>query len=408
MAISKKQRIWPIIVIMGITILFGMVNGSQGRYDVPPAPFALMFDKNQLVRVMGSFLLVMIYILRYKFTTLKNGVLGTLWVIPLMMLVYYIGSGIEGLSDGFLGVLVKMTDVVGFYLLVYRLSLRENFRRIFLSSLAMMGTIFLAINLVALLVDPVNAFRAERFRGITFSVNWMGSYLALFLMPLFSQYLLSKKKIKIFWLIILLIAVTFLILTGARAAIITSLFSFVIFLWFIYKSKIDDSVSMKGVMGIMTLIFIGMSIVIMVYPEWFTVAEIRLSGNLDTRTLIFEAGWNRWTSPFLGMFDEGYGVESVFLTMLYVYGIVGFSILFMVFSQILLKAKIASKKFKSVEGPTGMAILIGFLINCFFEGLYFGTMSAFNLIFYIGLGLLFSATKKKAVINKKIQRKQHA
>ena len=91
MAISKKQRIWPIIMIMGITILFGMVNGSQGRFGVPPAPFAFMFDNNQIVRVFGSFLLLIIYISRYKLTMLKNGVLGTLWVIPIVMLVYFLG-----------------------------------------------------------------------------------------------------------------------------------------------------------------------------------------------------------------------------------------------------------------------------------------------------------------------------
>ena len=398
LAMTKKDRIWPIVVIMGITILFGMVNGSQGRYGVPPAPFAYLFDHNQIVRILGSFLLTIIYISKYKFTIVKNSVFGTLLILPITMLLYYIGSGVEGLSDGFLGVLIKMTDVVGFYLLVHRLSLKESCRNTFLTGLAMIGAAFLAISLAGLFIDPINAFRAERFRGILFSVNWMGSYLALFFIPLLSQYLLSKKVRKTFWLITVLITLTLLLLTGARAAMITVLVSSLIYIFYIYKSNIKHLVSMKSVTRIVILALFGMSIIIMLYPEWFIATETRLSENLDTRTSTFEAGWDRWTSPYLGMLDERYGVESIYLTMLYVYGIIGFSILFTVFTKILLKAIIVSKKFTSLEGPTGMAILIGFFVNCFFEGLYFGTMSAFNLIFYIGLGLLFSVKSKQKIV----------
>lgn len=397
LAITKKQRIWPIIMIMGITMLFGMVNGSQGRPGIPPAPFAFMFDNNQIVRILGSFLLVIIYNSRYKMTNISSGVLETLCVLPIVMLVYYIVSGIEGFSDGLLGVLVKISDIIGFYLLVHRLSKRDDFRRILLAGLAMMGAVFLLISLLGLLADPVNAFRAGRFRGIVFSVNWMGTYLALFLIPFFSQYLLNNKKIKIFWLIILLMTITLLILTGSRAAMITALISFVVFMWFIYKSKINASVSMQGVLGIFIFVVIGMSIIISLNPEWFTLAEARLGGNLDTRTLTFQAGWDIWfdDSPLIGMLDQNYGVESVYLTMLYVYGIIGFFILIIVFTRLILKAINISKYFKSLEGPVGIAILIGFIINCFFEGLYFGTMSAFNLIFYMGLGFLFSFPKKR-------------
>lgn len=396
-SIVRKQTIWPIIMIMGITILFGMVHGSQGRFGVPPAPFAFMFDHNQIVRVAGSFLLVLVYLAKFKFSILKNSILGTLWVIPLLMLLYYIASGIEGLSDGLLGVLVKMADVVGFYLLVHRLSLSEDLRSKFLKGIAYIGVGFILINVLALWTDPIHSFRADRFRGIVFSVNWMGTYLALFLVPLLSQYFLSKRKMKILWLGILLVAITLLVLTGSRGAIITALISLIIFIWLLPKSRMSGSISKKGIFGILTLVGIGLSIVMITHPEWFTVVEMRFSENVDTRSATFEAGWNNWynNSPYFGMLDEQYGVESIYLTMLYVYGIVGFSVFLAVILRLLLKAKSVVKRFNSLEGPAGMAIFISFLVNCLFEGLYFGTMSAFNLIFYMGLGLLFSVRRRQ-------------
>ncbi len=397
MAVGKKQRIWPIIVIMGITILFGMVNGSQGRPGVPPSPFAFMFDNNQIVRVLGSFLLVSIYLAKFKLTSLKNGVLGTLWVIPLLMLLYYIGSGIEGLSDGFLGVLVKMADVVGFYLLVHRYSLSPDIRSKFLKGVAYIGLVFIIINLFALLMDPIHSFRAERFRGIIFSVNWMGTYLAFFLVPFFSQYFLGERKMKILWLGTLIITGIFLILTGSRGAILTAFVTFLIFIWFVPKTRMSGSISKKGIFSISILLGIGLSISMMMYPEWFTVAEGRLGSGLDSRSATFEAGWDKWYNYgfYLGMLDESYGVESIYLTMLYVYGIIGLSSLLAVILHLLLKAKNISKRFNSLEGPAGMAILVGFSVNCLFEGLYFGTMSAFNLFLYIGLGLLFSVRQRQ-------------
>lgn len=395
MAIVRKQTIWYIIMIMGITILFGMVNGSQGRFGLPPAPFAFMFDQNQIVRVVGSFLLVVIYLAKFKFSILKDSVLGTLWIIPLLMLVYYIGSGIEGLSDGFLGVLVKMADVVGFYLLVHRLSLSQDYRSMFLKGIAVIGLVFIIINLFALLVDPVNSFRASRFRGIIFSTNWMGTYLAFFLIPLFSQYLSSRRMMKILWLGVLLVATIFLILTGSRGAILTAFITFLIFIWFTPKAQINGSFSKKRLLSVITLLSILMSIIILMYPEWFSVTSDRLSSGLDSRSNVYKTGWDIWynNSLYFGMLDEKYSVESVYLTMLYVYGIVGFFIFLLVLSRLLLKAMIASKRFNSLEGPVGMAIFIGFFVNSALEGLYFGTMSAFNSILYIGLGLLFSVRR---------------
>lgn len=391
-ALNKSKSITPIFIIMGLTILFGIVNGAEGRYGVPPAAFAYLFDGNQYVRTIGSLLLSIIYISRFGFKIPNKGVFGLLLIYPFLMFIYFVGSSEQGFSDGIFGTIIKISDVIGFYLLIQMLSIDKNTQYLVLKFIAILGVIFIIINLLAIVLDPVNSYRAFRFRGIVFSVNWIGAYLTLILIPLFSQYFLSNDNKK-YWLIFIVIDLVLIILTGSRASLIAAfvyIFSFIV----LSQKQNDILINFRKVLFLLISFSLLLILIMNLYPEWFSFVNDRLSSNIDTRSDVFMKYFEMWYEKgyFLGLFSESYAVESNYVSALYVYGLVGLIIFLCIWIAILFKTYnvIRNREEVSIFNISGISMFLGYLVHSFFEAFYFGTMSAFNLFMYLGLALAFS------------------
>lgn len=384
---------------MGITILYGMVNGSQGRDGVAPAAFSYLFVNNQIVRSLGTVCLALIYLVRHGFKAPKNNKFFLLAIFPSYMFLVFFISGTEGMSDGILGTIIKITDIIAFYLLIHIYQCSTNDSNKILLGFSYLGILFILINIATLIIDKQGAFRGERFRGIMLNVNWTGTYLAFFISIFISQYLSNTRKLKLVWLIATITAILLLILTGSRSALLSATVGMVIIFRSLLKSKRSSMNSVKEIISSIIFILIGIFLYIIYNRESFEFVEKRLHSNQDTRSAVYINVWYQWCENgfFLGLQNELYSVESVYLSALYVYGVIGLCVLIIVFSVIVYKSIKINKLSTDDCGPTGLAIVGIFIVNAILENIYFGTMAAFNLFFYIAIALVMSNDKSSTI-----------
>lgn len=160
----------------------------------------------------------------------------------------------------------------------------------------------------------------------------------------------------------------------------------------LYEECRDDGQNQK-ITAILLLISITYSAMAYWRHDAFTLTtermQLTIDGKLNTRQEMWYDTIERWQRGdiIFGSSDPGDGVESLYLSMLSVYGIVGLSILIVSFIMIFFTLLNIRKQNRSMFWSLGFVSLIGFCFNCIFEALYLGTMSAFNPILYMMIGM---------------------
>ncbi len=395
---KSKFKFFGFVIIYGIIFFSGIVHNSNaiGMNYVQPAALASYFHSSHYARIAVISVLSLIILLELsELMKVKQPVLISLFIMPFLFALYQVGSGDEGFNKGMIGFYIRTIDILGLFSLTYLLSISLGGKKL-LKIIKYIAMVYIAFCLVGLIVDNQSSFRAERFRGISFSSNWAGAYLAMFSIYLLAAYSVeTDKKNKILSISLFFVSVTLLLLTGSRGAMLSAAIGVIIF--HIYNRKLSSNENKITVLIFYIVPFLLLFYYLAMELELFSVVSDRLTNAGNTRADIWEKGYNNWVSNnvFFGTTNAGDAVESLYLSVLYVYGIIGFTALILVIAYLLASSYRHMKYANSSPAIAGFSVFVCFLINNLFEALYLGVMSSFHLFMYFSLGLIFAESHNR-------------
>lgn len=369
-----------------LAVLSGLAYNPNSAF-VPAGAFSTFFGRTDIVRAMSVFvMLALLFSPGLPRVPYKHKVIIVVSAFPLFMGIISALTGEPAFTKGIAGFALRMTDIVCFFSFGLWLGLRKNSND-FTRFMLLLALIVAGLNIAAVIFDPSSSIRAERFRGVSFSVNWAGIYLALLIVPVFATVLSAKSWFSRSLVMPILVALlVFLLSSGSRGAIASGLAGIIALLFTTRVSKLVSG--LVAAVVILTITFL---------PENRSLASMsgavdRFSTAHNTRESVWQDGWQSWLNSgqiWFGSLDTSNAVESQFLSTLFVYGVIGTIVLSLCLAALVFQITVAVRGRPSTTSGVATSIVVVFLFSCLFEAPFFGIISAFNIFLLISIGAIF-------------------
>ena len=376
-----KGKLSFLIFIFFTTIIAGIFNGGEAVYSFTPqqaffSKYASGYGGVKLF-LMG----VLIFILpmqKLEFTYKEAITIFALLIFPVFVSISSLFGSI-GLSGGFLPSFVSIFEVV-FVFVFIKYIIKNGCKDKLIDDLALFFSVFIIFLFLGLMLEPELSLRAGRFRGVSGSSNWMATYLCFINLLLFSFYL--NRSNRHLTIISLILGVILLILTGSRSSIFAF---FAALLLICFRTGVN-----KSMISIVVFILIGSLISIVVGFDLSSFDIARVSSLENTRESVWLRGYTSLVNSgdyLMGVTNASAAVESVYLSVLFVYGIMGL-IFFVPMFLLLFYFSSFIKPLGQGSLILGSGLIMAFLLISIFENIYFGKIASFNSFLYLGVGLL--------------------
>lgn len=369
-----------------LAVLSGLAYNPESAF-VPPGAFSEFFGKTDIVRALTVIvMLALLFSPNLPRIPYRHKAVVAVSAFPIFMAIVSVATGEPAFVKGVPGFALRMFDIVCFFSFGFWLAQRNRPDE-FIRFMVLLALVVVGLNIAAITFDPSSSIRAQRFRGVSFSVNWAGMYLALLIVPVISALMSAKSWFRRSLAAPILVALLVLLLsTGSRGAIISCFAGVLTFLLATKVSKIASG--LMAALLMLTVTFLPKNSALMSVSE----TASRFTSGQNTRETVWKAGWENWVDSgqvWIGTLDASSAVESQFLSILFVYGVIGAVVASLSLVLLFFQVFGAIRGRPSKTSGVAMSVIMVFLSSCFFEAPFFGIISAFNILLFISLGALF-------------------
>lgn len=376
---------------LAVVIFCGVLNGGELTYSFTSHQSFLSEYFGNYVVVKYSIVILTIFYLAPIVNRLQGEEWYALLILSVMPLYLSAASiaGFTGLSGGIFESFTFFCELI-YVFVVYSLAKEKSELDKLIFILLLCFIVIITINAAGFIFSPEKSLRASRLRGVSGSANWLAAYLCFISVFIFCLYDSSVKKVTIVGA--LLVAFVLLLATASRTALVAFLVS--MFYCGIRKGSVGNKVLIPSLVGMSLLLLLP-------FIEISSDINIeRLFSVENTRASVWEHGINVFYEHADFLFGTGRGgdaVESVFVSMLIVYGTLGLGILILVSLYLVY---IIFRRWDSKYNKIGSTLVLSYLIVSFFESIYFGKAASFNVFLY--LGVFLSVHRNYAMIPKSV------